>query len=52
MFLNGNMASTNWVRSMNKGRWIFERSSGYAGWRCLECRTWIYNWKPFVCDCN
>lgn len=32
--------------------WVFERSSGYAGWRCNKCATWIYFNDPFDCKCN
>lgn len=33
-------------------RWQFERSSGYAGFRCSNCGVWIYmNEKP-ECDCG
>ncbi len=35
-----------------RGNWEFERSSGYAGWRCKACATWVYNGQPLVCDCN
>ncbi len=36
--------------------WVFERSSGYAGYRCIKCSTWIYaNQYPekqeFKCIC-
>lgn len=34
------------------GRWMFERSSGFAGWRCEVCATWIYNYKPLICSCD
>ena len=32
--------------------WEFERSSGFAGYRCKKCYTWIYAGKPFVCECG
>jgi hypothetical protein len=32
--------------------WIFERSSGYAGYKCINCSTWLYENQPFKCDCN
>lgn len=37
---------------MNKvGSWQFERSSGFAGYRCQDCATWVHANKPQVCDC-
>lgn len=33
-------------------QWKFEISSGYAGWRCTECGTWVYDDKPKVCSCT
>jgi hypothetical protein len=35
-----------------KGVWRFERSSGYAGYRCQKCNTWIYCGAEAICDCN
>lgn len=32
--------------------WVFENSSGYAGFRCTNCATWIYQGKPFLCKCD
>ena len=32
--------------------WVFERSSGYAGWRCVACGTWIYFNDPKKCCCD
>lgn len=32
--------------------WVFERSSGYAGWRCVNCGTWIYFNNPKKCACD
>ena len=26
----------------SRGFWVFERSSGCAGYRCVECGTWVY----------
>ncbi len=31
--------------------WVFERSSGYAGYRCTKCMKWVYNTLPLICDC-
>lgn len=33
-------------------RWVFERSSGYAGFRCIYCATWVYNYQPKICKCS
>ena len=33
-------------------RWVFERSSGYAGYRCKVCGTWVYANRDKICDCN
>ncbi len=40
----------------SESNWFFERSSGYAGYRCVKCGTWVYaNQYPekqkFKCDC-
>ena len=37
-----------------KGKWVFERSSGYAGFRCQKCAAWIYenNTRECICDLN
>jgi len=34
------------------GNWVFERSGGYAGWRCIKCGTWIYDKEQKICDCD
>lgn len=36
----------------NPDHWVFERSSGYAGWRCNACGHWVYEDKPKVCNCK
>lgn len=36
----------------NKGLWNFERSSGYAGFRCSQCGTWVYHNEKKVCKCK
>ena len=33
------------------GNWKFERSSGYAGWRCNTCLVWVYQGNSKTCDC-
>lgn len=37
---------------MIKGNWVQERSSGYLGYRCTVCGTWIYENQPRICDCK
>jgi hypothetical protein len=32
--------------------WVFERSSGYHGWRCVKCGTWIYDNCARICNCK
>ena len=36
----------------SKGTWGFERSSGYAGYRCSTCRMWVYSYLPQHCSCD
>ena len=36
----------------SKGKWKFERSSGYAGYRCQVCYVWIYNNQEKICNCD
>lgn len=38
--------------TQDNNKWIFERSSGYAGYRCQECYTWIYANQEKTCKCN
>lgn len=33
-------------------RWNFERSSGYAGYRCGSCGKWCYANQPLECECT
>ncbi len=33
-------------------RWEFERSSGFAGYRCHICGTWRYEDAELRCDCS
>lgn len=35
-----------------KANWIFERSFGYAGYRCQNCATWIYQHDIAICNCT
>lgn len=32
--------------------WKFERSSGYAGYRCQKCSTWLYEDNLLICSCE
>lgn len=32
--------------------WVFERSSGYAGFRCQKCAVWVYEDQEKKCDCT
>ena len=32
--------------------WVFERSSGYAGWRCKNCAVWRYDTEEMKCSCE
>jgi len=34
------------------GNWVQEYSSGYNGFRCTKCATWIYCDEKFICDCD
>ena len=34
-----------------EGNWVFERSSGYAGCRCINCHTWVYLDEEKKCKC-
>jgi len=36
----------------SKGAWHFEISSGYDGWRCDKCATWVYDGDDLICDCD
>jgi len=45
---NSSLAQAN----KDVSRWVFERSSGYAGWRCQECSTWVYDSTPRKCNCT
>jgi hypothetical protein len=35
-----------------KGDWKFERSSGYGGFRCQKCYTWLYENRKLICKCD
>lgn len=35
-----------------KSNWVFERSSGYAGFRCIHCATWKYASEFLICPCD
>lgn len=34
------------------GKWYLERSSGYLGFRCARCATWVYYNQELKCDCD
>ena len=36
----------------SKGDWHFERSSGYAGYRCSRCGHWVYDNASKTCNCD
>jgi hypothetical protein len=36
----------------SKGDWEFEISSGFDGYRCQKCKTWIYANQKLKCDCD
>lgn len=35
-----------------KGDWIFAHSSGYDGYRCTKCATWVYAGDKKECECD
>ena len=37
---------------VHSGKWEFERSSGFAGYRCQVCHVWIYNDQEKRCNCD
>lgn len=39
-------------RQHSKGVWEFQYLGGYAGYRCLQCSTWIYAEQSRLCDCD
>lgn len=57
---NGDIISINGVevkiKKLNnpptKSNWTFERSSGYAGWRCQSCMKWVYLNSETICGCD
>lgn len=36
----------------NLDRWELERCSGYLGYRCNICGTWVYADRVLKCKCN
>lgn len=40
------------VEKVGKGFWVAERSSGYDGFRCQKCATWVYWNAVRECDCD
>ena len=39
------------VQGVN-AHWVYEVSSGFPGWRCTKCAHWIYDKRPFDCNCK
>lgn len=35
-----------------KGTWFHDYSSGYYGFRCDKCKTWVYQEQPLKCRCD
>lgn len=46
------MTDPNQEEFAKTDRWRFEWSSGYAGWRCVCCGTWVYDMQPLSCSCD
>lgn len=38
--------------TISKGVWQQECSSGYNGFRCQKCATWLYADEVLKCDCD
>ena len=38
------------MNSINE--WVHEISSGYAGYRCRKCGTWVFNGETLICNCK
>lgn len=36
----------------SNGVWMFERRSGYAGYRCQKCALWVQLDEPKLCECK
>ena len=34
------------------GHWVFERGSGYPGYRCTKCGEWEYDGRQKNCACD
>lgn len=32
--------------------WVFERSSGYSGYRCTNCNRWVHAGQIKPCECD
>jgi len=50
-YVKGDIKDVN-IEIVTKGAWAFERSSGYAGFRCQKCATWIYDNQKEECQCG
>ena len=40
------------MKTKTAGDWVFERSSGHAGYRCKKCADWVYQGQPLKCKCG
>jgi hypothetical protein len=49
---DGTFTNENVKPEPSKGDWVFERSSGFAGYRCQRCATWLYDNQKLVCKCD
>lgn len=38
--------------AQSRGKWESARSSGYDGFRCSKCATWVYSNQVLKCDCD
>jgi len=46
-------AAERYIKCLNpKGDWVFQRSSGFAGYRCRKCAVWVYADNIKVCNCD
>lgn len=49
----GNIAiGQNLHGEKEEDNWVVSISSGFAGYRCTKCHTWVYNSEPRKCNCN
>ena len=48
----GNIITEVDIEYETNGKWVPERSSGYAGKRCTKCSAWRYIEQKSECDCG